>query len=456
MAIKWPSITEGVTKATKGFFESIFAGVQEGVTEAEGQVTTEKARAEAAETPLRRWVAAPTGNAVTDTANIQSAINLGPGVVRLREGTYITNLLTLLNGVMIIGMGVGSTTVKLANGANTDLLHSENWESVKGVTTGEGGIKSGGFRELTWDGNKANNTAPSESSGLISIYGRSYTCRNFIVRNAAGNGFYSEWAEGGNEMEAWVSDFKIISSGKSGLKWAGPHDSHVSDGQIIESVKKGVHTFGQAATEKFTNVHVWGAQEISWLLEGYSPRLVGCEGEGALLINLSIQKNGASVVGGQFFSDGVTKVGIKMGTAGGGEIGGCHIDTTLSGHTVTELEIAGSDWHNYYHLDIAPHAETQAAMFTGILAKNSTLIIPHPRSIELGAQWILGKNGLVSFGGAGGQPGNIGSAEDELGFFGVAPVTRRAPIASPAETLASLKTSVDAIRTALTQLGLTK
>jgi hypothetical protein len=43
----------------------------------------------------------------------------------------------------------------------------------------------------------------------------------------------------------------------------------------------------------------------------------------------------------------------------------------------------------------------------------------------------------------------------KLGFYGVAPVARAAAIASPAAELAALKTAVDAIRVALTNMGIT-
>lgn len=65
---------------------------------------------------------------------------------------------------------------------------------------------------------------------------------------------------------------------------------------------------------------------------------------------------------------------------------------------------------------------------------------------------------------AGGITGTVGDAtlsnliefqNSKIGFFGASPVNRPSAIASPTADVASLKTAVDAIRTALTSLGLT-
>jgi hypothetical protein len=44
----------------------------------------------------------------------------------------------------------------------------------------------------------------------------------------------------------------------------------------------------------------------------------------------------------------------------------------------------------------------------------------------------------------------------KLGFYGVTPVARAAAIGEPAESLGSLKTAVNAIRTALKNVGITE
>lgn len=70
----------------------------------------------------------------------------------------------------------------------------------------------------------------------------------------------------------------------------------------------------------------------------------------------------------------------------------------------------------------------------------------------------LGMNYFNSFATPTHDTGNLSKNQltgKTLGFYGVTPVTRAAAIASPSADSASLKTAVDAIRTALTNLGLT-
>jgi hypothetical protein len=57
--------------------------------------------------------------------------------------------------------------------------------------------------------------------------------------------------------------------------------------------------------------------------------------------------------------------------------------------------------------------------------------------------------------GANGKTAVIRATETGVGFNGVAPVAKAAAITSPAAEAAALKTAVDAIRVALTNVGIT-
>jgi hypothetical protein len=294
-----------------------------------------------------------------------------------RKVHIICELLPLPTDVIIAGRGISATVIKLKNSANTDLLHSEHWETLKGTKSQEG-IVNGGFRDLTFNGNRENNTAPSESLGLISIYGKAFICKNFYIQNAAGHGFFSEWGTGGAEMEAWLDTFKIFNCTKTGLVWHGPHDSHITNGQLFICEQYGVRTGGEAASEKFTNIHCYGTQsKISWLLEAYGARLLGCEGEGGKECDVSVQGNHTSIIGGQFF---LSPIGIKMGVAGK-ELTGCHIETLVFECSTTALELI-EDFYNYYNLDIVPNKAsgiTEGELYKGTISSTSTLLISPKR-----------------------------------------------------------------------------
>lgn len=70
--------------------------------------------------------AAPSGG--DDRSMIQAILNANPGgKVQLRRGTYIvSNPLSIPAGVTLQGEGNGATTIKLANGANCDVIQSAN------------------------------------------------------------------------------------------------------------------------------------------------------------------------------------------------------------------------------------------------------------------------------------------------------------------------------------------
>ncbi|HET7324239.1 MAG TPA: right-handed parallel beta-helix repeat-containing protein, partial [Halococcus sp.] len=82
---------------------------------------------------------------------IQRVIDRTDGnvVIRLAPGTYVGSELTLDHGVILAGSGRNATTLKLEDGANTDLLTTPNppTENVMECT----------LRDITFDGNKANN-----------------------------------------------------------------------------------------------------------------------------------------------------------------------------------------------------------------------------------------------------------------------------------------------------------
>lgn len=93
---------------------------------------------------------------------------------------------------------------------------------------------------------------------------------------------------------------------------------------------------------------------------------------------------------------------------------------------------AGSALTGSNNVFIGPHAGQ------GLVAVNNQLVIANNSTLPL----IAGTMSSVA-------------ATQELGFYGVVPVKQAAAIASPAETLAALKTAVDALRLTVKGVGLT-
>jgi hypothetical protein len=176
-------------------------------------------------------VSAPTGTASTDTAAVQTAINLataaGGGTVRLQAGTYVVNGLTMYSNIALEGVSPGATIIQLANSANTDVIQGANFTSLTLTGSITGGI--GGFvlRDFTIDGNKANNT----SGYGLRLYGYDFDIERVHIRNCAGDGMYTEWGNFGGpslpdkSMEARYKSLKIHDNNGWGWHNRGPHDS---------------------------------------------------------------------------------------------------------------------------------------------------------------------------------------------------------------------------------------
>jgi len=85
-------------------------------------------------------VAAPTGVAATDTANIQTSLNavgsLGGGIVQLREGTYVINAtLSMPSRTTLQGQGVHGTTIRADNAMDyIGMISASGYNTLRDVT----------------------------------------------------------------------------------------------------------------------------------------------------------------------------------------------------------------------------------------------------------------------------------------------------------------------------------
>ena len=243
----------------------------------------------------------------------------GGGTVNLGDGTaLVSDSLVLREGVYIRGEGPGATTIKLADGSNVDVLKTEDFDALVGTNVDAGPIRFG-FSDLTIDGNNAGNT----SGRGVAIYGRQYEAMRFVVRNTAGEGYFSEWYSGGDEMEAQIAHFKIHRAGGHGFHFKGPHDSVIMDGQSIASGYDGGAGVrgiwmdsGSAAGTQLLGVHAWGIeQERAWYVTTGGVQMIGCQGEGASEAQLFLDAQDCVVMGGHFFGigDGDTSSALVIG-----------------------------------------------------------------------------------------------------------------------------------------------
>lgn len=257
-----------------------------------------------------------------DTAAIQATINtvrdaspFGGGVALLPPGVFnITSPLTLYSGVTLQGSGVGGdiysgtdaalpyrgTTIRLANSANCDMIRTANFTTLTGVASPSAYDVPSRFtiKNLVLDGNKANNT-----SGLpLRIFGRAYHVSDIVIQNGASGGAYSEYGQGGYEMEARWSGFTITDCAGDGLEWRGPHDSQFSNGIVARNDGyRGIYIVPSAYVggEQFSNIHVWGGHTYQWVIGGTNSAFLGCVADGPG--GIQVLGSGNTWLGGAIF-----------------------------------------------------------------------------------------------------------------------------------------------------------
>jgi hypothetical protein len=149
-------------------------------------------------------------NATDDTSVIQACIDAaavaGGGTVYFPPGTYITGQLSLASKVTLRGFGKAETTIKVRDNLNNHLMNT----SVLSLTDVH-------FRDLTIDGNKANQTSGSVLNFII--YSRS-SVQNVRIINAASQGIRF-----GVCSDCAIVGCEIESSGKGA--WRTPAHSRI-------------------------------------------------------------------------------------------------------------------------------------------------------------------------------------------------------------------------------------
>lgn len=103
------------------------------------------------------------GEAKATIAAAAAALPGTGGLIKLGYGTY-TGAITLKSHVVIDGLGPELTILTIANAANTDVVKGENFDTLTRLDN-NGGIVRWAIRNLTIDGNKANQTAALANPG---------------------------------------------------------------------------------------------------------------------------------------------------------------------------------------------------------------------------------------------------------------------------------------------------
>lgn len=251
-------------------------------------------------------------NSTDDTTAIQLAIDttnsLGGGDIFFPSGTFISTLLTFYSNLTFSGSGTGNTIIKLKNSTNTDLFKSYQFDSQAGTNTDPAvGTRRVIFRNLTIDGNRANQTGSGETDyrlmkAMIKIYGYANRWENIKIINAKEVALISENtaspSSGYTEsIENHLTDVTCEWYEKIGIVWRGPTDSHWEQVTCASQVSPLYHILIQGSTiQNFyggsvygDKVHTWGNATINAF------RVEALDPNEALPIYGSFQIEGASV-----------------------------------------------------------------------------------------------------------------------------------------------------------------
>lgn len=219
------------------------------------------------------------GNGETDDTKAINAASLDAskcnGIVYFPPGTYIVSSpIIIYPNTTYEGASVASTTLKLANNANTDLFKTYNFDRLTFQNTN---MTINGFilEDFTVDGNNCHNSA-----GVgIKIYGCRYIISNINVCNCSGTGIYSEWSTSADPvaigMESLWSNVQSFYNNGDGIVFRGPHDtrwnniltySNIGNGTRIEqdptaSIYSGsglevntLHSYNNTKTGVYANI----------------------------------------------------------------------------------------------------------------------------------------------------------------------------------------------------------
>lgn len=254
---------------------------------------------------------------VNRTAEIQAAIDQGRAV-NLGEGVFEAAGVVLKQGSVIRGAGEGLTTLRLPAGGSVDLLTSEGFSTHTGGTS-QNGPRRFTIADIDLDGNRGN----VPGGWVMRVYGAAYKVMNVTFRNGKSGLVWSEWGTGGTEMEATWVNFRLHLADNHGMVWGGPHDSIFANGVVAGMDGfDAVRTQGNATSEQFTNVHIWGLNANGFVLN-QTAYCTNCQAEGATGANVLFGASGSSYVGGTVFGTNTgTEAGFQWGTGPEGTIGG--------------------------------------------------------------------------------------------------------------------------------------
>lgn len=198
---------------------------------------------------MAAWFGVSESNPDNAPLIMSALVAANPTPVSLPAGILNAGKITFNSYDSLLGMGSEATTLRLKNGANSDLLYAANSDALWGTNSTDCVIapRLGGF---TLDGNRANNT----SGRCLAMYAERPIVHDVVITGAPDDGMRTEWSSSASEsqkgLEGRFTNMTIFRNGGHGWRFAGPHDSHVDDVIIFSSSLKADRTYDNLWLEK--------------------------------------------------------------------------------------------------------------------------------------------------------------------------------------------------------------
>lgn len=264
-----------------------------------------------------------TGNGTTDdTAAIVAALAAlpgGKGIIYFPTGTYLTDSITLNSNQWIVGTGYGTSTLLLKPNASGALVQSSNFSSLTGTDTTN--TPSGlGIRNITLDGNKANQSTPHHG---LAVYANGCLFDTLVIQNCKGWGIWTEWGTatpaGAPMIESYFTNFRILACDDGAIKDLGPHDAQFINGVLTKNctgaagqVVIDIPTDGKANGTIFSHLHIWGGTyDYGIRVASSGVRILDSQVEGGLVAQMKISASIVEVLGCKLFAGGINESTVK-------------------------------------------------------------------------------------------------------------------------------------------------
>lgn len=142
------------------------------------------------------WWGVSTANEDNAPAIMAALAAMNPVPVRLPGGIINTGKITFNSFDALIGQGSEATTLRLKNGANSDLLYAANSDALWGTNSTDC-VVAPRLEGFTLVGNRANNTA----GRCLAMYAERPFVHDLVITDAPDDGMRTEWSSSASESQ---------------------------------------------------------------------------------------------------------------------------------------------------------------------------------------------------------------------------------------------------------------